>query len=853
MTHTEDYTFQKQMAAGFAAGHDLLVQAPPGAGKTRGALNPGLEAFEDDHLAKTCNFPPRIVFATPMRTLSRGQYMEAARAAKKYGWYADWTPSIQTGEQPDDPQFEHKLIFTTVDQVLASFINLPYGLPRSRDNINTGALIGSYLIFDEFHLYPTDQMMLSVLAMLKMLKGVSRFTLMSATFSRRFLESIGRELGAEVIADLPGRPLAQGLFSDVTSVVSQQRIWQVEEGPLNVQAVKRLRGRRTICICNTVERARALFVELRGDSELNGHDIRLLHSRFYRTDRQAKEADLVEKGPDGAHSRFEQIPHDVILVATQVIEVGLDLSCDVLLTECAPAASLIQRAGRCARRANEQGKVYVFQPLDADGQVTYAPYGTRKADRKADHGDDLLEVCERTWEVLASQAFNGQVLRYPEEQTLIDSTHGPHDETFINNLSVKIDRRIEELTDCMSLRNEAYISELIRSIDSIPFFIDPDPGTDPSLTTNPFLREPLNVSRSQIYRAMQALIDSGESSDGVFFGCTGVNQTAGQGKDDDSQATVKYVWEKLKSPGDAYARRYRWFCATPDLVQYDHDAGLTLVPGKTPATPSPEATRKPRDYTPYIADTCVQHIRGLYLAYTHPYEVGSTHHHPLRDEFRYPLHRLCTRIGLNPDDGERLMCLVIALHDTGKLNEPWQAWAGGWQAHFAANGGKPTVTAADGPLAHTDLDYRSEQHRAIRQTFKHRPRGPHAVESAEASLPVLEQAGLDRNWLFVGVSAIAHHHTPDASRAGEFRLAAPQSIIAAMLTACDFTASEAEMWSRQVAQQFTGSSGKVATSLERTLPDRSHFDLALLYLLVVRILRLADQRSGDYWRSIGDR
>ena len=49
-------------------------------------------------------------------------------------------------------------------------------------------------------------------------------------------------------------------------------------------------------------------------------------------------------------------------VATQVVEAGLDLSADLLLTEAAPANSLIQRAGRCARYAppRNRGQVVVF-------------------------------------------------------------------------------------------------------------------------------------------------------------------------------------------------------------------------------------------------------------------------------------------------------------------------------------------------------------------------------------------------------------------------------------------------------------------------------------------------------------
>lgn len=831
----KDHEFQKRTEAAYLAGEDIVLQAPPGAGKTRAALNGGLRAFGRAHeIAQTA--PQRIVFATPMRTLTQAQYKLAEYHYRTNAkWEREWPPSIQTGEQPDDPMFERKLIFATVDQVLASFINLPYGLPRRLDNINAGAFIGSYLIFDEFHLYPRDEMMLSVLAMLKMLKGVSRFTLMSATFSRPFLEAIGRELDATVIAAESGVPLEQGLFRDVTNITTQERLWQVEGAGvrLDAAAVRRLRGWRTVCICNTIERARVLFESLR--AELPDVDIRLLHSRFYRADRRAKEAELIEKDETGRYSRFEGTEREVILVATQVIEVGIDISCDVLLSECAPAASLIQRAGRCARREHERGRVYVFQPLDDDKKINWMPYGGAK---KGETDDGQLALCERTWDALASSKFNGQVLRFPEEQALIDATHGEFDAQLIDNLGQKIDTRIGELLECMASRDDGYIRKLIRSVDSVPLFIDPAPNGDKLLTERPFEREPLSVSRGQIYHALKAVPSDAERVE--WFGCTGEDLND---KDDDSQSDAKYKWDSIK-PEEVFNPRWRWFCATPGSVSYTAEAGLSLLPGETPALPSPKAEKPPRHYRPYVADTYAQHIKGLHLAYTTHYALGDTLYTPLREEFLYPLRRLCTRLGLDAEEGERLMRLAFALHDVGKLNRPWQSWAADWQTHFAANGGHATLTAEDGPLAHTDYD--KNQHDAIKQTFRHAPRGPHAVESAEACFNVILHATKGNEiWLDVILTCIAHHHTPDARESGAFEIVQGWNVaVEAALMICKIDA-ETTTWMSLISQRFKRTSDDLADSLQRMKPHRDTFKPFLLYLLFVRILRLADQRSTE--------
>ena len=67
--------------------------------------------------------------------------------------------------------------------------------------------------------------------------------------------------------------------------------------------------------------------------------VALIHSRFRRPDRQRHEAILFGDG-------------DRIVIATQAVEAGVDVSARLLITELAPWSSLVQRIGRCNRRAN---------------------------------------------------------------------------------------------------------------------------------------------------------------------------------------------------------------------------------------------------------------------------------------------------------------------------------------------------------------------------------------------------------------------------------------------------------------------------------------------------------------------
>ena len=114
-----------------------------------------------------------------------------------------------------------------------------------------------------------------------------------------------------------------------------------------------------LIVCNKVTRAQRIYIELK--EKYSDIPILLIHSRFKRERRQQLEQIL--------KNEYDNMIKCCIVVATQVVEVSLDISFDVMITECAPLDSLIQRFGRINRKRTLETNIklkpiYISQPPD---------------------------------------------------------------------------------------------------------------------------------------------------------------------------------------------------------------------------------------------------------------------------------------------------------------------------------------------------------------------------------------------------------------------------------------------------------------------------------------------------------
>lgn len=250
------------------------------------------------------------------------------------------------------------------------------------------------LIFDEIHAYDLDVTAMALAAVRFLCEQFgSRVFFMTATLPSHLQASICRLFGQVPVIrpgqDVLGRPPRHRLrlMPPGVDVLSEPSIAAIKEAA---------DAGSVLVVVNQVGRARKLSRLLANDTK----DVHLLHSRFTHQDRTCKERDLAP-----APGR--------ILIATQAVEVSLDLDYDTCFSELAPLESLLQRFGRCNRkgRQSQAATVSVYRTFPGADLKPYLPY-------RDDHLQTTLSVLE---EFVAGDHHG--ILAEDQIQTLLDCSY----------------------------------------------------------------------------------------------------------------------------------------------------------------------------------------------------------------------------------------------------------------------------------------------------------------------------------------------------------------------------------------------------------------------------------------------
>jgi CRISPR-associated endonuclease/helicase Cas3 len=784
------YPFQRRVSELLLSGHNVILQAPTGAGKTLAAMLPFLEAIEHER-----EFPHKCLYAVPMRVLANQFVDEYKHRVIRAGRDDRIRVAIQTGEHADDRELAATLTFATIDQVLSSFLLSPYSLPRRLSNLNAGAVAASYLVFDEFHLFDPVSTLPTTLEMLRMLHGVTPFLLMTATFSTDMLDGLADALDAVVV---PENDAARQSMRALSSQQKTRRYHAVDTS-LSADEVLAHHKERTLVVCNVVNRARALFETLRDHPGRGDVQVLLLHSRFLPEDRQRIEGRIRK-----LFARDSDKSESWIVVATQVVEVGLDITCQTLHTELAPANAILQRAGRCARYESEEGDVFIYaKTLDANGEAVdlteqVMPYRGQK-------DEVALALAE-------FQAHHGDVLTFSDEQAIISAAHGPRDRAIVEGLVATREMHRRRMNSVMDGQRSGEAGDLIRAVSSRLVVVHDDPL---AVAERPFAAEAFSLHPGTVYGLVDKWLEREWDLD--LDGGYGVQALHDLG-DVGEHGRSAYRWLPVQDKDDVVGSVL--VLVHPALAGYDPELGFVHDRGtgyRAKLIPAREAAQ--RGGYAYRLESYTEHVRLVYQAFQRY----------VWPELAPAAARLERVFGWPTSVVERAAHLVVLLHDVGKLNRGWQEWVVRYQQAI----GQPAPT---GFYAHTDSDPANPLHQRKQKSLRRKP--PHAVEGAVAVAPLLAAAFETCEPVFnAAFTAIARHHGAFTKQGQQYALvpAADQAVAETL----DLLPTR--MAVGLDAKNLWTSENPTEASIRDFLVCPGRDEEFLAYVLLARALRRADQ------------
>lgn len=389
----EPYNFQRDLAAGEHL-PDLL-SAPTGCGKTAAAMLAWAWRRRGPHgdEALRSATPRRLVYCLPMRTLVEQVHDDAVRwlsnldllapapiaHPKRYrpSWDGAGIPvfRLMGGEQAAEweacPEREAILVGTQ-DILLSRALNRGYAMYPCNWPIAFGLVnVDALWVLDEVQLMGVGRTTSVQLQQFhRGPKHLPRRTLwMSATLGAKSSDAerprrrepcpAWMQTPERGASDVEVRSLGKQDRDELAPILTaKKRIedgrdrWTVEHAELPTLLSERAAtGQLVLVMLNQVDRARDLMARIENGGAATKPELLLLHSRFRPRERRATVARLNEPVP--AYGR--------IVISTQVLEAGIDLDADMLVTEICPWPSLVQRLGRLNRRGERDGSLIVLE------------------------------------------------------------------------------------------------------------------------------------------------------------------------------------------------------------------------------------------------------------------------------------------------------------------------------------------------------------------------------------------------------------------------------------------------------------------------------------------------------------
>jgi len=329
---------------------------------------------------------PKAIHVLPLRSLV---YDVAVKAVKERGVhpnlvaYQALLDSVEievAGRRiriEKSPYFFSKYNVTTYDSYLTTLYLMPvceFGKEDCHWDAGFMSISSAITLFDEVHLVLSTEGMgnglkeeeTKILSSIKttielLSNSLRRYPLiMTATLPRTLLKWLIKDLKGDVSVHACLGERGVQYYGELKGIIHHGLDPEFSEwNDLYLKSVKTIISRRTLVedvsriqadydkvlvVLNTVKRAIDIYRAL---SDRADRQVILLHSRLVEKEKEKRLREVEE---------LEKHEKPFILIATQVIEAGVDFDFDALVTEIAPPASIIQRAGRVMRRLSRLGE-----------------------------------------------------------------------------------------------------------------------------------------------------------------------------------------------------------------------------------------------------------------------------------------------------------------------------------------------------------------------------------------------------------------------------------------------------------------------------------------------------------------
>lgn len=380
--------FQKQAAAKFDSNEPIsIINAPTGIGKTKVFLEIMNEYSKEANVERVFYFSPLLALTESFESkiaprkdkTNRSQPIVAENDLKDILMYThlfsgsleDRNKSGKSGQYSDpwifeNESFNKKFIITTTQRLLMTIYSNSAG-----DKIKMASFKNSVLIIDEVQTIPKPILSNLKEIFKKMNEYMNtRFILISATIPHEIAEIKRIELSKDTLS---------GYLKQTQKEIAVKAI-EIERIPIE----------KTLVMANTRRKAADMYSKI--SKVFPDKKIIYMSTGIKKIDR----LNIIEKLPEMS---------EYVLVSTQVVEAGVDISFSHIFREQAPLDNIIQVMGRLNREGDSQNSKLTIYQTD-DNPIPYSPLEfnvTKKMISNITNSVQIYDILEKYYSEISAR------------------------------------------------------------------------------------------------------------------------------------------------------------------------------------------------------------------------------------------------------------------------------------------------------------------------------------------------------------------------------------------------------------------------------------------------------------------